>query len=312
MAVGTLLAAAGAKVSRTASVPTLPFRARMAALKAQHTQTVRGTTVARVDLGEGPPVILLHGLGGSALDWRETIEPLAAAGHRVIAFDLVGAGCSGLPADGDYSLWAQAETIHSAIRQLELGPVTLIGNSYGGGVSLRIVQKHPEDVASLVLVNSLCFRQKMPSYFYFCQVPFLPELFVSLLPARPLVQGVLRSCFAHPEVVTREVIDQYIAEIRRPGRREAVIRTVRQLMPRHPERFENAISRISVPTMILWGDSDPAIPVSLAHRLHKRIPLSELRIIRDCGHVPHMERPAETNEALLDFLSRHAPAPLSR
>lgn len=307
MAVGTLRAAAGVEVARPA-LQGLPFRRRMKALGAQHSQTVRGTTVARVDLGEGPPVVLLHGLGGSALDWRETIEPLAAAGFRAIAFDILGAGHSGLPADGDYSLWSQAETIREAMRQLELGPVTLIGNSYGGGMTLRIVQKHPEDVASIVLVDSLCYRQKMPPYFYLSQIPILPELFVNLLPTRPLVQGVLRSCFAHPEVVTQEVIEEYIDEVRRPYRKEAVIRTVRALMPRHPERFERAIGRISVPTMILWGDRDPAIPVALAHRLHKEIPLSELRVLRDCGHVPHMERPEETNEAILSFLARHPPA----
>ena len=119
---------------------------------------VDGRRTCVADLGEGPPLLLLHGLGGSLYDWRHLLQPLSKK-HRVIAPDLLGAGESEIPESEDYSLPAQARRLRGLLDHLGVGRADLIGSSYGGGIALRFAQDWPERTGRLVLINSICYPE---------------------------------------------------------------------------------------------------------------------------------------------------------
>src|SRR5579862_1132317 len=124
-----------------------------------------------LDIGRGPVLVLLHGLGGSIYDWRHLIRPLSVS-HRVVAIDLLGAGESDLPEGEDYSIAAQARRVKGVLDSLGVRQATMIGSSYGGGIVLRFAQDWPERVERLVLINSVCYAERIPAYVYLARAPW--------------------------------------------------------------------------------------------------------------------------------------------
>lgn len=258
------------------------------------------------DRGAGRPVVLLHGLGGSAFDWRHQIDPLTAAGHRVVAFEFLGSGLSDTPTRADYSMLAQARLIAAAMRRLELGPAVLVGNSFGGGVALLLAQLHPELVEGLVLISSVCYRQHLPEFVRLFRMPVLPGLLARLVPTRPITQAVLWETFGNAHAVSEDLIRDYVMEINLPQRKLGLVYTARDIVPRDPGHFEAGIRKIQTPTRILWGALDTVIPIKYGFRLQRDLPGAQMTVFEPLGHIPHQEAPELVNRHLLDFLAPRA------
>jgi pimeloyl-ACP methyl ester carboxylesterase len=249
---------------------------------------VDGRTYAVVDRGKGPALVLLHGLGGSIYDWRHLLEPLSR-GRRVVAIDFLGAGESDKPEAEDYSIGAQARRLRGILDALRIDRAVLMGNSYGGGVALRFAQDWPDRVDRLVLLNSVCTAEDMPCYVYAARNPWA-ECMAGLIPLGKLTRRVLRGTYRTVEKLKDEELDPYIAELRAPGRREAVVRTVK------------------APALLLWGVSDGTVPVGLGRRLPKDLPDARL-VELDAGHVPNQECPDEVLRRVREFLRQRARSP---
>ncbi len=254
--------------------------------------------------GSGRPLVLLHGLGGSAFDWRHNLDALAAAGHRVLAFDLLGAGLSDkpTPTGDDYSLRAQAELVVAALRVLGIGRAVFAGNSYGGGVALLVAQLFPDCVDGLILIDSVCYRQDLPEFVRLFRIPFLPHIVAGMIPTRPITQAVLWTVFGDAHAVDDQLVRDYAMEVDIPGRKTGLVYTARDLIPADAEVFEQGIRRIKAPAQILWGALDTVIPPANAYRLHRDLAGSHLRVFARLGHVPHQESPAEVNRIMIEFL----------
>lgn len=278
-------------------------RLRREAAGEQRFVEVAGRRLCYWEKGEGQPVILLHGLGGSAFDWRHNIDAIAAAGHRVLAFDFLGAGLTDKPAKADYSLRAQAELIEAALGALDVGPGVFVGNSFGGGVCLVIAQLFPERVEGLFLIDSVCYRQQLPDFVHLFRLPILPSLLSRLIPTRPITQAVLWHVFGNAHAVEEDLVRDYTLEVDIPGRKLGLIYTARDVIPADPERFEEGIRKIRTPVQILWGALDTIIPVKYAFRLQADLAGSQLAVLDKLGHVPHQEAPEEVNRRMLDFLT---------
>lgn len=278
-----------------------PWRRNVLAQGGIRSVPVDGHRICLVDRGTGPAVALLHGLGGSAFDWRHLIEPLVQSGRRVIAPDLIGCGYSDKP-DVNYSIGAQADRIAKLFDGLGLTNLVVGGNSYGGGVSLILAQRRPDLVRALVLFDPVCYRHPMPGYLKVLTIPYLAEMVMMSIPARRSVKHVLREGFFDPKRVTPDALEEYAHELSLEGTGTALIRMIRDIMPPDPEAYEKAIAQIRKPALIFWGREDRILRPHLAPRLHKDLRGSRLCMLSECGHMPNQERPDLAVPEVLRFL----------
>jgi pimeloyl-ACP methyl ester carboxylesterase len=267
-----------------------------------HSVDVDGTRVNYADLGEGPPIVFVHGLGGSWQNWLENMPRMAELGRRAIALDLPGFGASPMP-PWEITISRYGQLLGEFCKALELPPCTLVGNSRGGFVAAEVAAGEPEWVERLVLVSAAGI-----SHATMRREPVLagvrmttlanPLLFRLDMPAmrRP---GLRKLAFAgvmrHPELIRRELLVEFLAPaMGAPG----VIPATSALIGYD---LLDRLGRVRVPTLVVWGRDDLVVPASDAAGFVDRIPGSRLVVFDDCGHVPMAERPVRFNRLLAGF-----------
>jgi pimeloyl-ACP methyl ester carboxylesterase len=255
-------------------------------------------------LRSAPPVLLIHGFTASNFVWKDVLLPIAAAGFRVVAPDLIGFGFSGKPESGEYTIDAQARMITGLMDYLGIQSATIVGSSYGGAVAATCALDYRERVERLVLVDAVINdHAKSRPLLRLAASPVIGA-FISplMLGSRKLVQQQLRRGYA-PE--TRHLFDDVRATAHhRPllaaSTQHAALLTLRRWKA---SRIEREAHRIEQPTLLIWGEVDPEIPLAHGRKLFEEISQSQLIIFRRCGHMPMEEYPREFTEVLTDFLS---------
>lgn len=253
-----------------------------------------------------PPLVLVHGFGGSLHSWRKVAPDLAAAGYRVIAFDLPGFGFSERPHDEwAYTPEGQAETLAELLTSLGLRkgePIHLAGHSFGGGVALTFAAARPDRVRSLVLVDStLPTFSRAPRADWPLYRPFTYLLIRTLGLRRLFVRAALEKAFHDDSRVTQELVDEYRNRLVLRGPAGAY-RGLTGPLPR--ERLDVDLSEVAPPTLIAWGEEDALIPVRAGRAAAEAIPDARLVTLPDCGHLPMEECPEALVEAMVGFLPR--------
>jgi pimeloyl-ACP methyl ester carboxylesterase len=282
-----------------------PFRPR--------TVRIHGHDVSYRMAGEGPAIVLIHGIAGSSTTWR-AVMPSLAERYTVIAPDLLGHGQSAKPR-GDYSLGAYASGIRDLLAVLGRERVTLIGHSLGGGVAMQFAYQFPEWAERLVLVASgglgkevspLLKAVTLPGSEYVLQLLLHPRIReVAELP------GMLaRKIGWKPSDTLSEVWRSYTTLTDRHGQM-AFVQTVRSVIDVAGQRV-SAHDRLylaaAVPTLIVWGDRDRIIPVDHAYRTAEAIPGSRLEILEGAGHFLPWQDADRFLAILDDFLTSTKPA----
>ncbi len=266
--------------------------------------------VAGVDTG-GPCVLLIHGMAGDSRTWGDVLPGLATD-LSVLAPDLLGHGESAKPM-GDYSLGAFASGLRDLLAVLDLGPVTVVGHSLGGGVAMQLAYQHPELVDRLVLVASGGLGREVSWLLRSLTLPGSEYLMPVVFPhfvKRPgdAVVRFLRG--AGVELPQLEQMWQSYASLSQAEHRPAFIRTLRSVIDPHGQVVD-ARDRLylaaAMPTMIVWGDRDPIMPVAHAHAAHEAIPHSRLEIFEGSGHFPHVEDADRLVEVIRDFIETTHP-----
>ena len=275
------------------------------------TVSVHGRSISYLEAGEGPLVLLVHGMAGTARNWDPVIEPLALHNH-VVAPDFPGHGESE-PGGGDYSLGSLASGLRDLMISLGHDRATLVGHSLGGGVALQFAYQFPEMVERLVLVSSGGLG---------------PEVGRSSAPRRcpaPTSSSAPRRGRARSRAAgspgTREA--RAAAEHRpcrgRPAypsladtdRRKAFLSTLHAVVGTDGQRVA-ALDRLylaeSLPMLIVWGERDPIIPVAHGRAAHAQLPGSRLEVFPDAGHIPQLESPGRFAATLQRFLDETEPA----
>src|SRR5665647_514777 len=218
-----------------------------------------GVKINYYEAGQGPPVILLHGFGGSAYSWR-FLGPALAADHRVFTIDLKGYGLSAKPEDGKYAVSDQADMVAEFIRTLDLHDLVVIGHSMGGGVTLmtyfKVREDDPARIKKLVLIDSAGYPQKMPWFIWLAKAPLLGSVGGNLVSPRFAAAQVLKKCYYHKDRITDEQIDTYAYYSSLPGAREAVVATAQQIEPEDIDAIIVRYQTIKVPVLIIWGAED--------------------------------------------------------
>jgi len=265
---------------------------------------VGGVSIFYTEQGSGPPLLFIHGLGESSFAWRLVIAELP--GFRCLALDLKGFGKSDKPLDDRYTVTDQAGLVAQFIRTLDLRDLLVIGHSLGGGVALAVARQLDDSgegrLRGLVLLDSIAYPQKLPRYVRVLKTPILRDLVFRFVPPEANVRAVLREVYHRHEAIRDEQVAAQVEDSLRPGATHALVETVKSLVPKNAEELITGYSRIGVPTLIIWGEHDPVIPPELGRRLSKDIPGAELRVLPDCGHVPHHESPSEVAGLLREFL----------
>jgi pimeloyl-ACP methyl ester carboxylesterase len=277
---------------------------------------VHGRSVDYLAAGSGPVLLLIHGMAGSAENWREVIEPLARA-HTVIAPDLPGHGLSE-PGGGDYSLGALASGLRDLLVTLGHERATLVGHSLGGGVAMQFSYQFPELVERLVLVSSGGLGPEVSAILRAAALPGADRFIAATAGVGSRVGSALgRGLGAiglRPSPDVAEVARGY-ASLEDRERRTAVLATLRSVVGTRGQRVA-ASDRLylaeTLPLLIVWGARDPIIPVSHAEDAHEALPGSRLEVFDDVGHLPQLEAPARFVTALERFLAETEPAEFDR
>ena len=278
----------------------------------QKTVTLHGRPMAYAEMGDGPVLLLIHGMAGNYQNWQEVIEPLARH-HTVVAPDLPGHGMSA-PGSGDYSLGALAAGLRDLLIGLGHQRATLVGHSLGGGIAMQFAYQFPEMTERLVLISSgglgrevspVLRAAALPGADFFIAATAGPGSVVGSAGARALAKVGLRP---HPDVA--EVARGY-ASLADPGRRAAFLETLRAVVGTAGQRVR-AGDRLylaeGVPVLIIWGEDDRIIPVGHAEDAHRAIPHSHLEIFEGVGHLPQLEASGRFVAVLERFLAETEPA----
>jgi pimeloyl-ACP methyl ester carboxylesterase len=270
---------------------------------------VAGQPVNTIELGEGPPIVFVHGLAGSWPNWLEQL-PVLAESHRVIAMDLPGFGHSPMPkqtiAISDYAM-----TLDGLMEALGVDAAALVGNSMGGFVSAELAIAHPHRVERLVLISAAGistarYRACLPALrsleriLATCTVRVAAD--ADIIARRPrLRRAALSTLTRHPTRLPAPLAAETLRGAGKAGFVEAL-----EALSAYPLR--ERLPEIACPTLIVWGDCDRLVPARDADVFAEMIPGSRRVVFGDTGHLPMLERPAAFNALLEDFLSASASA----
>ena len=269
--------------------------------------TLHGHRISYRAAGSGPLLVLIHGIAGSSATWEEVLPRLAER-YTVVAPDLMGHGDSAKPRT-DYSLGAYASAIRDLLGVLGYERGTIVGHSLGGGVAMQFAYQFPERCERMVLVSSGGLGHELHLLLRAAALPGA-EWVLPLLCSNGVcdaVNGVARllgraGLRAGPDL---DEIWRSFASLSDPDARQAFIHTVRTVIDIRGQRAsagDRLYLAAEMPTMIIWGEHDPLIPVAHAYSAHERIRESWLEIFPDAGHFPYRDNPRRFVEVLVDFI----------
>jgi pimeloyl-ACP methyl ester carboxylesterase len=252
--------------------------------------TVAGIRMHYYALGpaDGPVVVLVHGLGGRAEDWRNLAPYFARAGYRVYLPDLPGYGQSARPADFSYSVRDEAGVVVGFFDALGLKQVDLGGWSMGGWIVQRVAAEHPDRVQRLIIIDSAGVYER-PAWdtrlFTPTTAEELNQLDALLMPHPPRVPGF----------VARDIL--------RHARRNAwVIHRALASMLTGRDSTDGLLPGLKMPVLIVWGAEDHITPLSQGERIHQLVPQSELDVIAGCGHLAPVQCAAQMAPTVVEFV----------
>jgi pimeloyl-ACP methyl ester carboxylesterase len=281
-----------------------------------HEMELHGHRVGYRRGGEGPVLLLLHGIANSSATW-EGVAPSLCEHFTLIAPDMLGHGGSATPR-GDYSLGAHAAGARDVLTALGIDRATVVGHSLGGGVAMQFAYQFPERCERLVLVSSGGLGREVHLLLRAAALPgadwVLPALTsAGLVGVGRRVGGLLRRVRLTPGEDV-QVLANGFASLDNGGSRQAFLHTVRAVIEPSGQRV-SAQDRLALaellPTLIVWGENDSIIPVEHGAAAHEAVPGSRFEVFPDAGHMPHDADPERFASLLIEFCETTEPAQLT-
>lgn len=286
-------------------------------------RTIHGYRRAFRMAGDGPALLLIHGIGDNSSTWSEILPHLAEK-YTVIAPDLLGHGRSDKPR-ADYSVAAYANGMRDLLSVLGIEKVTVIGHSLGGGVAMQFSYQFPHMVDRLILVSAGGVTRDVHPVLRLVTMPVVNEALKLLrIPgAMPVVRlaghliGHLNGTSLRPGAILHDTPDlvRVLSELPDPTAYEAYLRTLRAVVDWRGQvvtMLDRCYLTENLPVQLVWGDQDTVIPVSHAHLAHSAMPNSRLDIFEGAGHFPFRDDPIRFLRVVEDFLSSTAPLQFDR
>jgi pimeloyl-ACP methyl ester carboxylesterase len=265
--------------------------------------TARGVRMRVLVAGEGngPALVLVHDFLVSHLQFDDVIDTLAERFH-VIAPDLPGFGESEKPSPARYAYGIETftEAVADLIAAFGVGRAHVVGQSMGAAVAITLAAEHPELVQRLVLEDALCYPFPMTLGMRLPLLPVVGGILFKQLYGRGMFRKTFReTVFRADAAVPLSRIDRYYDLFNAPSARESAHAVLRAVLDARP--VVARLTRITAPTLVVWGRDDSILPVAGAQRLAREIPGAKLEIM-DAGHSPHEERPEEFVALVTQFL----------
>ncbi len=256
-----------------------------------------------IEMGSGPPLLFVHGLGGSWTNWLENIPHLART-HRVVAVDLPGFGASPRPR-GEISITGYGKVLDELCDALEIERTAVVGNSMGGFIGAELTIAFPTRVEKLVLVSAAGIssesQRREPLLTATKRTEFAAAWFATrsdALVRRPRLRRLLaQHVVRHPERLPAPLMAELVRGAGTPGFVDALDALLGY-------EIRERLARIECPTLIVWGRNDWIVPPRDAKEFERLIPRSRRVMLDDTGHVPMLERPARFNALLEEFLAQ--------
>lgn len=257
--------------------------------------------------GEGEPLLLLHGIPGSAFAWEASGRQLADR-YQVIIPDLLGFGRSD-PPRGDYYMGAQAVAIRELLVELGLKRLYLGGHDFGAPVALTLMRLFPElEVRGLVLSATNVFTDThVPLPLRTARIPYLSTVFYKAMVGNRLgMRMMYLAATKDKSEASWERFSQHLTPVSIDLTRRIFQRSLANLRANY-RAIENMLPIIMCPTLVLWGANDPFFADSVGERVHRTIPGSRLKIYEDTGHFVPEERPSRVAQDIMDFFGSIGP-----
>ncbi len=251
---------------------------------------------------QGSPVILIHGLMDSALNWSKNIDVLAQT-HRVWAIDLIGFGFSSRVTAPTYSLKYFARTVREFMDAQGIERANIVGHSLGGAVALELALAEPARVERLILIAPGTYVVNLPLALNLAaRVPYIPRALIGMAMTSTRARlSAQRNALGNPAHFDPQAARTYTRPLHVKGTADALVAMASS--PRASD-LPAGLKNISAPTLILWGAKDLAVPVEHGGHHERNLPNAEFVILEGAGHTPQLEYPDVINRLVVDFLAR--------
>lgn len=242
---------------------------------------------------EGPaadtmPIVLLHGTSSSLLTWDACTKEWSKE-HRVIRMDLPGFGLTGPNPEQDYSIENYVAFVNSFLQERKVSQCYLAGNSLGGLIAFHFAATYPDKVRKVILIDPAGYpieNAKGSLAFTLGRIPVLKNMLTIFTPTF-IVRKSLEDVYGNKSLITDELVKQYRDMACREGNRDALL--VRLSMDQAGDT--TLVSKLNMPTLVIWGTLDQLIPVDNAYKFQRDLPMDTLAILKSVGHVPMEESP---------------------
>ena len=255
---------------------------------------VNGLTIHYRIEGNGPPLVLLHGVGSSLHTWDQWVEQLKGK-YQVIRLDLPGFGLTGPDvAPNSESATYMVEMLNRFTEKLGLERFFIAGNSLGGYYAWNYALKYPEKLYKMVLMSSAGYAQDMPFWLGFASFPGVHWISPHMMP-RYLLNKTVESAYSDDEMVTDQIKQRYFDLSQRAGNRESYVKHFLRLRELSDDDSQgDRVKDVMVPTLLMWGEHDEWIPIDVMRLFHRDLPYSEYLVYEGIGHLPMEEIPVQS------------------
>lgn len=258
--------------------------------------------IAYTRAGSGPTIALIHGIPTSRYLWRKIIPALVSTGWEVVALDLLGYGESDKPQDADLGIQAQSDVVVRALLLLGWKRGALVGHDIGGGIAQLIAVDHPQIVDRLILIDSIVYDSFPEPGIARLKDPVWDGVLGA--PNFDLKKGLAKgfACgMVNPDKITPDLIEAYERPFRGVEGRRAYLRVARALRTEELSSRMDAVERLEVPTLFIWGDNDVFQPMAYGQRLAGKMANAQFKVVEKAGHFLPEDVPETLAELITHF-----------
>jgi pimeloyl-ACP methyl ester carboxylesterase len=259
-----------------------------------------GYRLAWRELGQGEPLLLVHGITTWSFIW-EALMPVLARRYRVLALDLLGCGDSSKPLDQSYALKDHAPRIKRFIDALGLGPLHYVGHDLGGGIGQIMAVRYPGLFLDLCLVNSVAYDFWPVQPIIAMRTPIVRELAMASLDLGSF-RLIIKRALYHKELLTDELLQKFRKPLSTEEGRKAFLHFAHCLNNRDLMEIEDELRTLATPVLVVRGQVDPYLSAAISERLVRELPHARLLLVPTGGHYLMLDEPELLAKELLAFI----------